>query len=491
MARVPTYESQESLNPTPIDPRAAASLGNSVVDLSAGLDSVGQLIQKVDDRRQTYKAETSLAKAHQSNYQMVATDPDIDSLDHRLEDRTNQDIQNAAQSIQSPEARNNFVAKAQLDSERRNAPLYRTIMARKSADVKQSLVQANDADVLEYQGTLDPDERNLIKQKIIDRSNQAIADGHINPQWGKAHIDSILKAADHNTIKDDIANNPTVAYEHLQKGKDGLYPELSPADRKMYSDRALKQIQREGSDNKLIYNIAQNHAESQLIDKMAQNNLTQSDINNAMTLGIKGIRPRSEFAKSAAQAINDPFPTESVSDKYNTLINQIQDPDMDPITLKMNVLNSRGLSPQEKAHLITAHLREDPEDGKQSINQLINSGIKQNKQALMQADKNLKAELAYRQSMFRKITDRFRDHARDQDHLAKLQKDYMDKLQNTKDDKERLELAQEIMNGDTLKRNPGIATSNAKGTIFIDKTTGSKRRYYPSGFWEPVKTDEQ
>ena len=109
----------------------------------------------------------------------------------------------------------------------------------------------------------------------------------------------------------------------------------------------------------------------------------------------------------------------------------------------------------------------------------------------MQADKNLQAEVKDRQSFLRKITDRFRDQSKDEEHFASLQRDYMSKLQSVKDDKERLNLAQEILNHDTLKRNPGIATANAKGTIFMDKTTGAKRRYYPNGFWEPVKTNEQ
>lgn len=491
MTKVPLHQSNLSLQPTPINPNDASALGNSVVDLSKGLDSIGDMVQKLDNKRQTLKAETYLAQQHRQTAQVVATDPDIDSLDKRIEDRTQQDIQDAAQHIQSPEARNDFVSRAQLDTERRNAPLYRMVLSRKSQDFKNTLVQANDEDIKEYQSLADPEERQLIRQKIQDRTSQAIKDGHVNAQWAKTHVDTLLKSADINQVKDDMSMNASGTYEQLQKGKDGLYPYLSDRDRKQFADRAQKLIEKQGSDNKLIYGIAQNHAESALVDKMANNALTQQDINNAQVMGNKGIRIRPEFARAATDAINDPFPTESVPEKYNKLINDIQDPDVDPMKLKLNVLNARGLTPQEKAHLINAHLREDPEDGKQSINDLINRGIKNNKDALMQADKNLKTELVDRQSMLRKITDRFRDHAKDDAHLSALQQDYYGKLQNVKDDKERMSIAQEIMNRDTLKRNPGIATSDSKGTIFIDKTTGAKRRYYPSGFWEPVKTDEQ
>lgn len=491
MVKVPTYSSQETLRPTPMNPEAAATLGNEIIDVSKGIGALGEQIQNLDNRRQTLRAETYLAQRHREHAQTVATDPDIDSLDQRIANGTDQDIQTASNIIQSPEARSNFVERAQLDTERRNAPLYRQILQRKSQDFKNQLVQANDADVKEYMTLSDPDERSLLRQKIMDRTQMAIKDGHVNPEWAKVHVDTLLKGADINQVKDDMALNPTAVYEQLQKGKDGMYPYLSEKQRKQFADRAQKTIQKEGSDNKLIYSIAQNNAEEQLVNKMNKGQLTQADIGQAQLMGINGIHPRADFIKAAQDAINDPFPTESVPEKYNKLVESIQDPKMDPMTLKLMVLQSRGLTPPEKAHLITAHLREDTDNdgGKQSIHTLIQQGIKQNKEALMQADKRLKTEIQSRASFLSKITERFRDHAKDDAHLSQLQQDYYSKLQNVRDDKERLDLAQEIMNRDTLKRNPGIATANAKGTIFIDKTTGAKRRYYPSGFWEPVKTD--
>lgn len=491
MVQIPTYESQRRLNPAESDPRVAATVGGEMVDLGQGIKGLGEQIQKLDDKRQTLKAQTYLAKQHLNIRQLAATDPNIDTLDERVDSMSQDAVSQAADLIKSPSARENFVSTANLDIERRNVPVYNTILKRKSQDFKNQLVQANDADIQEYQGSADPGERTMIRQRILDRTNEAMKDGHVNTDWARAHATSLLKAADLNQVKSDMALNATSTYEQLQKGKEGLYPHLNDAQRKQFSDKAQKMIAKEGSDNKLIFSIAQNHAENQLLDSMSKGKLTQQDINNAQLMGINGIRVRPEFAKAATDALDDPFPTESVPDKYNKLINEVQSGDMDPMTLKLNILQARGLTPQEKAHLINAHLREDTQDGKQSVNSLIAQGIRQNKQALMQADKNLKAEITDRQSMFRKITSRFRDQSKDDGHLAQLQQDYFSKLQNVKNDDDRMKLAQEILNHDTLKRNPGIATSNTKGTIYMDKTTGVKRRYFPSGFWEPVKTNEQ
>lgn len=493
MAIVPTYESREKLDPTPADPRLAANLGNEVADVGQGLSGIAEQVQKLDNRRQTLKAQTYVAREHLGIAQMAATDPNLDDLQERVDSRSQDAISAGADLIQSPGARESFIAQANLDIERRNASVYNTILRRKSQDFKNDLVQANDADVMDYQRSANPSERALIRKGIIDRTSQAIQDGHVNADWGRAHAQSLLKSADINQVTSDMAIDPTHTYEQLQKDQEGLYPYLNNGQRKQFMDRAQKVIAKQGSDNKLIYGIAQNHAENQIVNKMGDNTLTQDYINQLATLGNKGIRPRPEFIKAATEAMQDPFPTESVPEKYNSLINQIQDKEtpIDPIKLKLDVLSARGLSLEQKAHLINAHLREDPDSGgKQSIDQLIQQGIKNNKEKLMEANKSLQQEQTDRQGLLRKITDRFRDHAKDDAHLAQLQQNFMESSQNVKDDSERMQVAQDILNKDTLKRNPGIATSSEKGTIFMDKTTGSKRRYFPSGFWQPVKDDQ-
>lgn len=493
MAKVPVYQNQESLQPAQWNPKLAATIGNEVADVGQGLEGLGQTVQKLDNRRQTLKAETYLAKQHLNIAQTAATDPDLDNLPEKIDKMSQDAISQAADLIQAPGAKQDFISNASLDIERRNSSVNNTIIRRKSQDFKNQLVQANDMDVMDYQKSADPGERSLIRQRITDRTNQAISDGHVNADFAKAHVKTLLKSADMNQVTSDMALDATHTYEQLQKGSDGLYPDLTAGERKGFMDKAQKMIAKDGSDRKLIYGIAQNHAENQLLDKMADNSLTQDDINNAATLGTKGIRPRPEFIKAATAAMQDPFPTESVPEKYNKLVDQIQDTSepIDPVKLKLDVLGARGLSLEQKAHLINAHLREDPEEGKTSIDQMIQQGIKQNKEKLMEANKALQAEQVDRQAFYRKITARFRDHAQDDAHLAQLQQKFMEAQQNVKDDSQRMQIAQEIMNKDTLKHNPGIATADPKGSVFVNRVTGEKRRYYPNGFWQLEKKDNE
>lgn len=491
MAQVPVYQNQQNIQPTPENPKLAANIGNEVADVGQGLEGMGEQIQKLDNRRQTLKAETYVAKQHLNIQHMAATDPDIDTLNERVNQMSEDAVNNAADLIKSSDAKQDFVSKANLDIERRNQSVYSTIDRRKTQDFKNALVQANDSDITDYQASANPQERQLIRQKITDRTNQAIQDGHVHADFARLHVKTLLDAADKNQVTSDMAINPTATYENLQKGDKGLYPYLNSKQREGFMKNAQAMITKNGSDNKVIYSMAQNYAEDTLVDKMSNNTLTQSDISQAATIGIKGIRPRPEFIKAATEAMQDPFPTESVPEKYNKLVDEIQDPSADPMKIKLDVLGARGLTPKEKATLITAHLREDTDQGKTSINDMIKQGIKQNKEALMESNKKMQAQIKDRQSFMGKITGMFRDHAKDDDHLASLQKDFMDKNQAVKDDTERMNLAQEIINKDTLKNNPGISTADSKGSVFINKVTGEKRRYFPNGFWQLEKNDDQ
>lgn len=487
MVKVPVHDSREQLNPTPVDPNKAAALGSSVVDLGKGLEGIGEMVQNMDDKRQTLKAQTYLAQAHRKNYQTAKTDPDLDNLEEKINNQSDQDIQQASQLIKSNQARNDFISKAQLDVERRNLPSYNLILRRKSGELKSSLVQANDEDIKTYQQISDPEERKILKQQVVDRTQQAIADGQVNPAWAKLHVETLLKQADLDQVKNDMSVNAEATYQQLQKGKEGLYPDISESARKQFADKAQKLITKQGAENKLIYGVAQNHAENQLIDALSKDQLTQDMINNAQLMGINGIKIRPEFAKAATEALEDPFPTESDSAKYTKLFDMVTDPNVDPLKVKLDVLKTRGVTPAQKAHLIGAALREDPGEGKQSVDQLIQSGIQKNKQAILEGNRKMQQEVKNKRSFLGSIGEMFADHAKDDEHLAQMQQDFMGNIQKAKSNQDMLDQAKTILNRDTLRRNPKISQADSKGTVYMDKVTGVKRIYYPDGHWEPLK----
>lgn len=486
MAKVPVYNSEEGLHPTPVDPSDASVVGREVVDLGQGLSGLGNKLQQLQDATEKNKADFYLSKSVEQNYRVASTDPDVFNLDKKILDSSEKSILEASKLIESPQARNEFIEKSMARMEYKNIPILNKVYQRQSQYHKDGVLATNAEELKQYKFVDNAQEKSVIKQDITDRTNESVRLGFIDPIWAKHYLEHNLKQADIDQIKDYISTNPEATYKQLQKGKEGLFPDISDALRKEFSTLAQKQMQKQGTENNYIAEIAQNHAENQLIDRMASNQLTQEDINNAQLMGINGGKIRPEFAQAATEALMDPFPTESHDEKYTQLFNKVTDPDSDPIKTKLDILKTRGVSAAEKAKLINNTFREDPEEGKKTLAQLINEGVANNKKEIMEKNKQIQKEVESKRSFFGRIGSMFSDHAKDDAHLADLQRQFMDKVGQFKTMNDQLNLAKDIMNKDTLKRNPNISQTSEKGTLQTNKISGKKRIYYPDGHFEPV-----
>lgn len=486
MVKVPIAETQEHLQPTPINPEMADALGEAYVDVGKGLAGLGDSIQKLQNRTQTLKAETYMAKVRDANYKIAANDPDIFNLEKKIADNTQTNLDEAARIIQDPVARNEFIAKSGLDMERRNIPIYSMIVKRQSQDFKASLLQANDEDIKEYQALADPAERELIRDRIKARTEEAASYGYVNKDWANHYLTTHLKEADMAQVRNDMSIDAEATYRELQKGAEGLYPELSPSQRKQFADKAQKQIAKQGAENNMIFSIAQNHSENVLIDKMSMNALTQEDINNAQIMGINGIKIRPEFAKAATEALQDPFPGQTNAEVYTQLFEQVTDPEKDAFEVKLNIMRSRGLTPAQKAHLINGAFRkEDGEGSKQSIGELIRTGLQRNKQDILEINHQIEKSVESKRTVLGKIGQIFSNHAKDDAHLADLQQQLMQKSQQLKNNQDLIDLSKNIIKQDVLNDNPKFSSFPKEGKIMID-SQGNKARVYPDGSVEEL-----
>ena len=87
MVRVPTHTSQsESLQPTPIDPRSAATLGGEVVDLAQGIGVMAEHFQKVQDESYTNKAQADLINRFGAIHSQYAQDNDLATAPQRAQE---------------------------------------------------------------------------------------------------------------------------------------------------------------------------------------------------------------------------------------------------------------------------------------------------------------------------------------------------------------------------------------------------------------------
>lgn len=489
--KVPTYDSQEGLNPTPMDPRVAAQVGNSVADLGKGLTGIGEMVQKIDDKRQTYQAQAYLAKSHRANLELATNDPDLDGLTQRIGENTNNSINEAANLIQSPSARNTFIEQAQYQQEVRNVPIYNTILARKSQATKNAFLNVTDEDIKTYADLTDPTQKRVLKQQILDRAQEAIDDGHVHSETTKFHIENMLAKADIDKAENLIATNAESASHDLQKGEEGPFPDMAPATRQKLFDKAQGLIARQGAENNMIFSIAQNHTDNLLIDQLAHNELTEASINNALMFGINGIPASPAFAKAAKAAINDPFPTTPSAEKYLKVFDLVTDKKVDPIQAKLDVLNARGLTPKEKAHLITTALRSSPGEGKQSLDQLIQTGVKANKDKILELNNQIQNEVSQKRDFLGGIGQMFAQHFRLDDtaydtKLADMQMKFMERLNNNKNNDSMLNIANDLLNEDRVRQKPNLVSKCAKdGSICVD-SSGNKARVFPDGRIEEI-----
>lgn len=484
MVKVPIAEVSDNLQPTPVRPDMTDTMGETYQDVGKGLVGLGDKLQELNNRTQTLKAETYMAKVRDTNYQMAATDPDITNLPKKISDNTQTNIDEAAKSIEDPVARNNFIDKAGLDMERRNVPIYSMIVKRQSQDFKGALLNANDEDIKEYQNLADPQERQLIRDKIKQRTDEAASYGYVNKAWANHYLNTHLQEADMAQVRNDMAIDAESAFRELQKGKEGLYPDISESARKQFADKAQKMIIKQGAENNMIYAVAQNHTDNVLVDKMANNTLTQEDVNNAQIMGINGIKPTLKFAKAATEALQDPFPTASKPQAYMELFNQVTDKEMDPAEVKLNIMRSRALSPTQKAHLINASLVQN-DDGKQSLDTMIKQGLKSNKQDVLDLNQKIQKEVSEKRTVLGGIGQLFSNHAKDDAHLADLQEQLVQKSQKVKTSQDLIDAGREIIKQDTLKNNPKFANFPKEGKVMID-SKGNKARVYPDGSYEAL-----
>jgi hypothetical protein len=197
-----------SLQPTPVDPSKAALLGKEVVDVSKGLEGMALQIKEHQDWNETNKAELALSNSYDDNLTMVHSDEDIGTLKERLNRKNLSDLDSAAKLINSPDARNEFLAKAQLKQSMQNAHLDAVIHSRQIDEGKTTFLANSESNEKHFVHAANPDERELYRQEIIKNANYAASMGYISKAHAQRYLENIMPHLDIQTVSYDISINP-------------------------------------------------------------------------------------------------------------------------------------------------------------------------------------------------------------------------------------------------------------------------------------------
>jgi hypothetical protein len=265
--RIPIHDSTASLEPTPVNPNVAATVGKGIVDLSQGLEGIAGEMQKHQDWYETNQAELSLAKSYNDNITMAHTDPDLSTLKDRLDEINTQNVDSASSVIKSSSARSEFVAKAKLKREVENTHLQQVIWSRQMDAGRASMMEVNDTLTDQYIHTSSPGERESIKQDIIDKTNNAAEMGYISKAKAQRYLETNIPHMDLETVKFDLSHSPEETKAQLEKGKDGIYKDLDESKRQAMISMADKVIKRKSQIQKSVVRETRNNIEHDLYNK--------------------------------------------------------------------------------------------------------------------------------------------------------------------------------------------------------------------------------
>ena len=479
MTRIPTHDSNLSLQPTPMDPRVASQVGQEIVDVSEGLSSLGQKLQEHQDWRETKDAEIYMARHHNENISLAHSDPDIDTLEMRLENKSNQDVQSAANLIKSQQARNSFIEKATLKQEIQKSNLFSVINSRKIQDGKGKLLQANDEIIKEYQNTSDPEQRSLLKQQLIDDTNEAKAKGYINGSWAEHYIQTHIKAMDIGQVAKDIDAEPNGALKELEKGNGGIYKDLNDKERASFIKQAKNVIERKNTIAKRVAIERRNNNEADLAMKQLNGIDISSDIEEGL---FNKTVSRSFFDKAVANGASPVGPTaETDKNVYVGLIHKLIDPSTTPEIARAEILqaNTDGkISPQDARRLYQMHLTPDGD----AFKSIADSENVDADMAFLDRQEKLKSNLNKKKEKFSGVRDFFRGWGigRKKEDVADAWKSFYDKTGDTKPDG-YMGVAQGVINEKNIQDNPTLFNQCPQdGSVCLDGQ-GRKALVFPNG----------
>jgi hypothetical protein len=454
--KIPVYESKASLQPTAMNPEVASRVGKEIVDVSKGLAGIAVKVKEMNDDRQILKAQISLIDVDKQNWQLAATDPDLDKVSDRIKENTTRGLTSSANLISSPDARNKFMSEATLDMDRKNLRLDQHIFTRQSDDIKQKVTDFNSQQVEAYKDSADKSERMLIKQKSYEYTMGYAQKGWIHGSAAKDHLDKLWKKAEIDQVMEDasITGRAEEVARQLEKGKEGLYSDLSDHERMALHDKVTKQIKKEGIENNYIGKIAQNHTDNILLDKMADHTLTMKDIDDArIGAGEFGHPATPEFAKAAQQALEDPIPTGTTNEQRLQAYNIATDTSIDPVKARTEIFKIRGLSAGEKTKIANWGLREDDGGTKRSLNYLVQDGLKKNRQELLERNNQVQEEIKQRRSWLGGVMDFFKQNSSEEDS-AKMFKEFIDQKEKVKTQEEAANVAKGLLKKNIMENHP-------------------------------------
>jgi hypothetical protein len=485
--KIPTYESQASLQPTQLDPRKAAQFGNEIIKLSEGLSSVADVMQKTKNETQILRQKTELTKRLNDIHNKAMTSPDVWKAGETAEEDMQRVVEETSKGVDSVEARNKYIEQATNEMNRRSVSVNNMILARQLKESKSAVTDHVDS-LMEYGlNIVDPNERKQNRDEIIKTVEDAVNDGRIDRTKANDYLKTHLKKMDHDQVFSDLTLDAKGTLRQLELGKDGIYSHLNPADRAQWFTKAKKAVEKEDLENKEIFAIAQNQNEEDILKKHWSGVDVSKDIINAHVSG----KISDGFARAVTDAMESPLSVRPKTDakEYMSLVDEMHKEGADPQKLRTRILNdvSKGkISNSVAEKLYTANYMF--EDGsKNNLANMLGQQANSDREKLLRDDEIKKKGLQDRRNIFQKVIDMFNKHnGDDKTKTAEMTQNLMDNVSKGKVKNEDLHsTARKIVSDDLRKKHPDWSSFPKEGKVLIDGM-GNKIKMYPDYHYEEM-----
>lgn len=507
MAKLPALKSPEGSMTTEAssvkqDP-SKAGLGGKMIE-AAG-DAFSALGQKFDDLRD--HSEISKAKAEGINaiddiHTKAMQDPDVWGAPDKVKEQLDNLKDTLASKITSPDARNKFSEEWDVESARKFVGINTQLRA-KQIDVDKATTHAVvESKAREFANATHPEERNTIKQQIIEQVNRSVQLGSMNAGAARKYVVDTFGKMNTEQVEHDLnilrtSDNPKSMYDtmkaELEKGKDGMYPDLTEKQRGEFLNKTEKMYAKADVIKTEVNNNRQNIRADALSTQLSSGTLDPMKLNEARANNHITAEDYKTFydnllAKDSETIGSDHVAMHALEENILGTMKSgelTKDRGLDwPATRRAIIqANTEGkISKNDMNKLLEYHLMPQ-QDMIKKLQDDVNQPKNDTEFLAQQNEK--KGAVTRRQSLIESVMNMFKKHTDNKPReTAHLLVDHMNYVKDNKTTDEGFtKAAQDVINQNNKKSNMYIPGLSESGVMMID-AKGNKAKVYPDGHYD-------
>jgi hypothetical protein len=325
--KVPIYQGQQRMSTdTPnveMDTRVAGSQGRQLQQSGEAISELAQKFGKLRDQTEVNQKKLELANNLDQIEREALEHPDPYKAMDEANAKAKKVLSGTSSGITSPSMRAEYDMEAGLHMQAKLSSLN-TVLRRKQVDKSTSvLMQLNDKHEQDFYNASTPKEQQLAKELIKLNTDKIVGLGGMSNEQGYKYIDKKYSDMRVGQASSVIEKDPEYAYKELQKGKNGIFPDLEETERKKLFDEAKEESKKRGEQIKVDSFVARDKTQADLVDKLWEGSL---DKNTLKQLHEKMLPDGSRaiddgFFNTMMKAVSSPKSVDALTkfDKYNEL----------------------------------------------------------------------------------------------------------------------------------------------------------------------------